>query len=164
MLIDLPMLVFSLARYSMRQPLLMYGECAQSLSVTGFERVRIQSSTLRSMDENISALHACRGVVGISMRVASFIGRGRANSAYKKDTAISRVSYRWSYKRLAFLGDCLFWLSISSMCASGILSIFTLVHFVALLFLSQCSWHIILVPTPMRPAKHHQAPCLSARF
>ena len=73
MLMDLPMLVFSLARYSMRQPLLHYGECAQSLSVTGFERVRIQSSTLRSLDENLSALHVCRGVVGISMRMATFI-------------------------------------------------------------------------------------------
>ena len=70
-----PVLMFTLARYALRGPLLRYAQLAQSIQQTGFEKVRAQSRTIQHMHTNIAMLHVLSGIVGISQRLWGFVGR-----------------------------------------------------------------------------------------
>ena len=70
---DLPLMMFTLARYEMRKPIISYGGPAQGLSVTGFERVRLQRASYYLLDSRVAALHACIGLIGVSARLHAYI-------------------------------------------------------------------------------------------
>ena len=78
-LTDFGSILFAAARHELRQPLLLYSKIAQSVTLSGFEKVRMQHEVLGMMQDRINALQAAVGGIKTSARLWHWQVRGRLN-------------------------------------------------------------------------------------
>jgi hypothetical protein len=76
-LLDADMLLFICFRYDSRRPLVHFSKLSQSLTVSGFERVKQEFVTLDRLRARIGGVHAAIGLVRTSALLFACTGRAK---------------------------------------------------------------------------------------
>jgi hypothetical protein len=76
-LTDFRVVLFTAGRYELRQPLVLNSKIAQSMTLSGFEKVRMQHEVLGMMQARINALQAAVGGIKTSALLWHWAAKGR---------------------------------------------------------------------------------------